>query len=446
MRLFAEGFVWGTATAAYQVEGAWDEDGKGESIWDRFTHTPGKIERGETGDIACDQYHRYPEDIRIMSELGLGAYRFSISWPRIFPSGKGEINPKGLAYYDALIDALLGAGITPWVTLYHWDLPQVLEEEGGWPWREITEHFAHYADIVSKHFGDRVDYWMTINEPVVISYAGYRDGFHPPGMKDRKAALATAYHLCLSHGKAYDAIKANFPDVKVGITKVCYNPFSLYRNDKEAEAVELGLAEHNRIFLDPIVKGTYPQLILDRFEDDAPEVRSEDLSVANRLDFLGLQYYADAIVRDGKPGWPREGHRYEFFDYTEMGWPVTPLGFYEAIKWVHDEYLPDEIVITENGSAWQDVLDPDGRIRDVKRQKYLVSHLSQVHRAIEEGIPVTGYFVWSLMDNFEWAYGFRPRFGLVYTEFASQKRYVKDSGYLYRDIIFSNGIPDDVGE
>jgi beta-glucosidase len=444
MASFPLNFVWGTATAAYQVEGAWNEDGKAESIWDRFSHTPGNIERSETGDVACDQYHRYAEDIAIMAEMNVPAYRFSISWPRIYPQGKGAVNPQGLAHYDRLVDALLAAGITPWITLYHWDLPQTLQDEGGWPERDITDHFATYAHTVSQKLGDRVSNWMTLNEPWCTSYLGYRDGVHAPGERDRKRAFQAAYHTILAHGKGYQAIKANVPQARVGLTNVSYQPFCLCRDERAEALLAYAHAENNGVFLDPLLKGTYPQLVLDRLQHDAPEIRPDDLAVMNQVDFIGVQYYFEIILEAEEQGsvvTPKT--RYPFFDYTDMNWPVTPAGLYEHLRMLKTQYHPKEIVVTENGSAWPDVLDPEGRVRDLKRQDYLKKHLRQVQRAIEEDVPVTGYFAWSFMDNFEWAFGYRPRFGLVYTEYASQKRYIKDTGYLYRDIIAANGLPED---
>lgn len=441
MKKFPLNFVWGTATASYQVEGAWNEDGKGESIWDRFTHTPDHIERNETGDIACDQYHRYPEDIAIMAELGIPAYRFSISWPRIYPDGKGRLNPSGLEHYDRLVDALLAAGITPWLTLYHWELPQALQDEGGWPAREISDHFAAYADTVSKKLGDRVHNWMTLNEPWCIAFLSYRDGIHAPGRRDQKQAFQAAYHTILAHGKAYQAIKANWPQARVGLTNVSYQPFALRRDEQAETLLAYAHAENNGVFLDPLLKGTYPQLVLDKLGTDAPHIRPDDLKVMNQVDFIGVQYYSDNIIAaQGAESPTAAKTKYPFFEYTEMNWPVTPAGLYEHLLMLKKQYQPREIVVTENGSAWPDILTPEGRVQDHRRQSYLKQHLRQVWRAIEEGVPVTGYFYWSFMDNFEWAFGYRPRFGLVYTEYASQKRYVKDSGYLYRDIIKANGV------
>ena len=436
MKQFPLDFTWGSATASYQVEGAWDKDGKGESIWDRFAHTPGKIERGENGDIAADQYHRFQEDIRLMQTLGLDAYRFSVSWPRILPNGSGDVNAKGLDYYERLVDALLQAGIQPWLTLYHWDLPQVLQDQGGWPAREIVERYAEYAHVVSARLGDRVQNWMTFNEPWAFCYLGYGIGEHAPGIADKAQFFQAAYHTILAHGLGYQAIKANAPQARVGITNVSVNPISFVRDAGMEARLAYRHAEGNRIYLDPLLKGEYPQVVLEQLGADAPEVRPDDLQVMQRCDFLGVQYYSDHVVMPEGV----DNQRYNFFEYTEMGWPITPHGLYEHLMMLKREYRPIDIVITENGSAWQDVLDPNGRVQDVKRQDYLRQHLLQVHRAIEEGAPVIGYFYWSLLDNFEWALGYRPRFGLIYVDYANQQRYIKDSGYLYRDIIAANGL------
>ncbi len=443
MITFPVNFVWGSATASYQVEGAWNEDGKGESIWDRFCHTPGHVDLDATGDVACDQYHRYPDDIALMAELGLPAYRFSIAWPRIYPQGRGAINQAGLAHYDRLVDALLAAGLTPWVTLYHWDLPQALEDEGGWPERTIADHFADYAHTISQKLGDRVKNWMTLNEPWCVAFLGYRDGVHAPGKTDRRLAFQAAYNTLLAHGRAYQAIKANQPAARVGITNVSHNYFCLVRDERANDLLAYAQAENNGVFLDPLILGSYPQIVLDRLGPDAPQVRPDDLALMNQTDFLGVQYYADALLEvSSTESLATPKKRYPFFEYTEMGWPVTPLGLYEHLLLLKNRYNVKEVVVTENGSAWQDVLDPAGRVHDLERQKYMRQHLGQVWRAINSGVPVTGYFAWSFMDNFEWAFGYQPRFGLVYTEYASQKRYIKDSGYLYRDIIRANGLED----
>jgi beta-glucosidase len=438
MMRFPPEFIWGAGTAAYQIEGAPDADGKGESIWDRFCKKHAVIERGETGDVACDHYHRFREDVDLMRQLRLGAYRFSVSWPRVQPGGSGPVNPAGIDFYSRLVDSLLEAKVQPWVVLYHWDLPQPLEEQGGWPARETAQRFADYAAMVARALGDRVSTFITINEPWVVAYCGYRWGQHAPGISDERAGFQAAYNLLLAHGLGWDAIKAQCPEAQVGIANFSYQPTLLNRDQVEPGWLAFQRLENNAVFLDPVVKGSYPEPVLEKLGADAPEVRADDLRLMNRYDFLGVQYYKDQVV-NLRPG-SRE-QRYDFFDYTETGWPVTPLGLYDHLVMLRVQYGVRRVVVTENGSAWPDVLGPDGRVRDEQRQAYLVAHLEQVHRAIAAGVPVTGYFVWSLLDNFEWVWGYRPRFGLVYTEFASQARYIKDSGHLYARIIAAHGMP-----
>ncbi|MBN1998433.1 beta-glucosidase [candidate division KSB1 bacterium] len=438
---FPKNFIWGTATAAYQIEGAWDSDGKGESIWDRFCRQAGAIERNETGQVACDFYSRFPDDIQLMKSLGIPHYRFSVSWPRIFPAGTGEPDIKGLDFYDRMVDTLMAAGITPWLTLYHWDLPAVLEDRGGWPNREIGFWFRDYAYTMAKKLGDRVKHWMTINEPWVISTHGYWSGEHAPGVRCRKKAFLAAYHLMLAHGLAFDAIKSVVPTAKAGITNASQYYFCLNRHPAFEEWRRYADAENNGIFLEPVLKGTYPEIVLRHLGADAPDVREDDLQQMCRHDFMGVQYYFDNIVEMSDNGKALVNHhRYPFFHYTEMGWPVTPSGLCEYLVTFSREYSPREIVVTENGSAWADFLAPNGKIYDVERQDYLIKHVQQVFEAVKKGAPVSGYFAWSFMDNFEWTRGYRPRFGLVYVDYPSQKRYVKESGHLYAKMIRHNGV------
>ena len=432
---FPEGFLWGSATAAYQVEGAAFEDGKGESIWDVFSHVPGNVERNETGDVACDQYHRYPEDIKLMQELGLQAYRFSISWPRIYPHGTGAINEKGLDHYDRLVDALLEAGIDPWITLYHWDLPQALHERGGWPNRDIADWFTDYAVTMTERLGDRVKHWMTMNEPWVCCYYGYRDGLMPPAMKDRRQALAAAYHFNLAHGRAYKAMKQVNPNLKIGITHATQQHRPLDDKPESIALAEFLWEENNGVFLEPVLCGSYPQAIIDHYPESVPEIRPDDLAEMNHYDFIGLQYYSDTLIRNGE----LDKEKLPGFEYTEMGWPVTPDGFYKNIMEYVRRYDPKELVITENGMALADEIDADGRVRDVRRQDYFTAHLTAVHRAIQDGAPLTGYIAWSFMDNYEWTCGYRPRFGLVHNDYATQVRTIKDSGRMFGEIIRDNG-------
>ena len=373
--------------------------------------------------------------------MGIHAYRFSVSWPRIYPLGKGDVNIKGLDHYDKLVDSLLAAGISPYVTLFHWDLPQALEDDGGWPNRATADHFAEYARTVADRIGDRVSHWMTVNEPWAICFMGYRDGVHAPGRRDEKAAFEAVYTVCLAHGKGYEAIKASSPNASVGLTHVNLNFHSVARDGTAEKTVAREDALNNGVFLDPIVRGIYPDIVLKEKPELVPDLQPDDFEKMNQYDFLGLQYYCDQIlVGGGDRARYLRNEPVPFYEYSEMGWPITPVGLYEQIMhWTHD-YNIDDIFITENGSAWQDVLSPDGRVRDAKRVDYLERHLAQVHRAIEEGAPVKGYFAWSFMDNFEWAKGYRPRFGIVYTDYATQNRYIKESGHTYSRIIKANGI------
>jgi beta-glucosidase len=427
-------FVWGAATAAYQIEGATHEDGRGESVWDRFGATPGKVRNGDTGEIACDFYHRFPEDIVLMGELGIDAFRFSIAWPRILPEGRGTVNQAGLDFYDRLVDELLAHGIEPFATLFHWDTPQVLEDAGGWPARATAEAFVEYAGVVASRLGDRVRYWTTHNEPWVVAWIGHAWGEHAPGRTSETDAVATAHHMLLSHGWAVEAIRRAAPDARVGITlnlALAY-PASTSPED-EAAAWHLD-GEGNRWFLDPLFRGSYPADLLERNELVAPFVRDGDLdAIAAPLDFLGVNNYFRFIVSDAGEG-PRVVQDPEA-QLTDMGWEVYPDGLYRLLVRVAADYAPPEIYVTENGAAFGDVRGHDGRVRDPERQAYLESHIDSVTRAIAEGVPVKGYFVWSLLDNFEWAHGYSKRFGLVYVEYPTLERIPKDSFYWYRDFI-----------
>ncbi|RDI96294.1 beta-glucosidase [Meiothermus sp. QL-1] len=425
---FPPDFTWGTATSAYQIEGAVAEDGRGVSIWDTFSHTPGKTHGGETGDVACDHYHRYLEDIALMRALGVNAYRFSLAWPRVFPEGQGVPNPKGLAFYDRLVDALLTAGITPWVTLYHWDLPQALEDRGGWPARETAYAFAAYADGVSRHLGDRVKHWITLNEPWCSAYLGYGAGVHAPGKQDLGLFLAAAHHLLLGHGLAVNVLRQNVPDARVGITLNLSpgHPASPHPDDVAAARRYDGF--QNRWYLDPLYGYGYPPDMLALYKEAAPPVQPGDLElIATPTDFLGLNYYSRAVVQHS----PQPPHRFAYVrvgeERTAMDWEVYPEGLLELLRRLSREYRPKAIYITENGAAYPDVVE-DGDIQDTERVRYLERHLAQCLLALREGVPLKGYFVWSLLDNFEWAEGYSKRFGLVYVDFATQARRLKASG------------------
>ena len=439
---FPENFTWGVATASYQIEGAWDEDGKGESIWDRFSHTPGRVTHGDTGDVACDHYHRWREDVGLMKEIGLKAYRFSIAWPRILPAGRGEMNQAGIGFYSQLVDALLEAGIEPWVTLYHWDLPQTLQDEGGWPARMIVDAFVEYADVISRALGDRVKHWITLNEPFVSAVDGYLEGRHAPGIKDPHQALAASHHLLLSHGNSVPVIRQNSPGASVGITLNMgpQMPASPSRADRARAAWLDGFI--NRWYLDPLVGRGYPQDVVNGFDAAMDFVHPGDLeSIAVPFDFVGVNYYTRSVVRsdvlseeENEPVTvlPNDEH-------TEMGWEVFPEGLYLTLGRLHFDYAFPSIYITENGAAYQDRV-VDGKVGDPQRLSYIQRHLQQVHRAIQAGVPVKGYFVWSLMDNFEWAHGYTKRFGLIYVDYETRQRIPKSSAKWYTQVIRDNAV------
>ena len=440
---FPPHFYWGTATASYQIEGGWNEDGKGESIWDTFSHTKGKIRDGSTGDVACDHYHRWKEDVALMREIGCNAYRFSISWPRVIPKGKGKVNPLGLSFYDRLVDALLEAKITPFITLYHWDLPQALQDEGGWANRDTAYYFAEYASVVGHKLGDRVKHWITHNEPWVVAWIGYGWGEHAPGIRNEGVAIQVAHHLLLSHGLAVEVLRDISADSEIGITLNLspIHPASDSEEDKLAASRQDGFL--NRWFLDPVFRGHYPPDILELYSGYAPKVLPGDMAIiSRRIDFLGINYYSRGIVKFNPKAGPlqAEGVAPEGAEFTEMGWEIYPPGIYKIITRVWEDYQPKKIYITENGAAFADEIAPDGGVHDQKRIDYLREHFVQAHRAIEEGANLCGYFIWTLMDNFEWAHGFTKRFGIVYTDYPTQRRIMKDSALWYKKVIEENGV------
>ncbi|GGS67646.1 beta-glucosidase [Planobispora rosea] len=441
---FPPGFFWGTATAAYQIEGAAREDGRAPSIWDTFSRTPGKVVGGHTGEVACDHYHRYREDVAMMADLGMQAYRFSIAWPRIQPDGSGPANPRGLDFYERLVDELHDHGITPIVTLYHWDLPQSLEDRGGWTSRETAERFAEYAAVVYGRLGDRVQTWTTLNEPWCSSFLGYGCGIHAPGRAEPGAAFAAVHHLLLGHGLATAELRAAGA-AQVGIT---LNLAPISGPDPEAIAIIDGL--HNRIFLDPVLKGEYPADVVERTRrfTDWSFVRDGDLDLISApVDLLGINYYSPTRVetRAGQPANPvHPGSEGIAFvqgeeEKTAMGWSVVPSGLTELLTRVARDYPGTPLVITENGAAFDDVLT-DGRVADERRIAYLDGHFRAAHAALTAGVDLRGYLVWSLMDNFEWAEGYAKRFGLVHVDYASQRRTPKDSALWYREVIRNNGL------
>jgi beta-glucosidase len=435
-RTLPSDFVWGAATASYQIEGATNEDGRGESVWDRFCATPGKVRNGDSGAVACDFYHRYHADIALMRELGLDAFRFSIAWPRIVPSGRGTVNTAGLDFYDRLVDELLGNGIAPYVTLFHWDTPQVIEDAGGWPARDTVDAFAGYVQAVAERLGDRVHHWITHNEPWVVSWVGHGWGHHAPGRTSEADALATAHHLLLSHGRAVEILRDASPGSEVGITLNLDNPYPAGPSDEDALAVRWVDGLHNRWFLDPLFRGSYPEDMLEAWAAILPEIRDGDLeTIAAPIDFLGVNNYTSPLVAADENGGRSRIVRRNDVDRTDMGWEVVPEGLHDLLVRLHRDYDPPAIYVTENGAAFPDVRGHDGSVQDPERQSYLERHIDAAARAIADGVPLRGYFAWSLLDNFEWAWGYWKRFGLVYIDYATLERVPKGSFYWYRDFI-----------
>jgi beta-glucosidase len=434
---FPHNFLWGAATASYQIEGAWNEDGKGESIWDRFSHTPGKISDNSTGDVACDHYHHFEEDIALMRRLGLKAYRFSISWTRVLPLGAGNVNPSGLDFYDRLVDALCAANIEPLLTLHHWDYPQALYEAGGWTNRANLHHFADYAAIVTKRLSDRVKYWATFNEPGVIAWDGYISGEHAPGEQNPPKAKQVAHNLMVAHGLAVQAIRGVDPNLNVGIV---LNQWMSDAADDDSQSIHNAESAWNRsetTFLHPIFKGYYhPEYV--EYAGGLPEIQAGDMAlIAQRLDFLGVNFYSRNLYN-------AQGHVEEVAgsEYTEMGWEVCAPALRRMLNKINREYNVPPIYITENGASFPDEVSADGKIRDSRRLDYLKNHFIQTRLAMQDGVDVRGYMVWSLMDNFEWGHGFTKRFGIIRVDYETQKRTVKDSGEWYAKVIASNSVED----
>ena len=451
---FPPGFLFGAATSAYQIEGGHDADGKGPSVWDRFTRRPGRVHRAHTGDVACDTYHDFRADVDIMRRLGLGAYRFSISWPRVLPRGRGAVNEPGLDYYDRLVDALLDANIVPFVTLFHWDMPQALQDEmGGFAGRDCAAHFADYAEVVAGRLGDRVGHWITLNEPWVYATLGHLRGLHAPGRANPWVFLRVVHHQLLGHGLAAERLRARHAATQVGLS---LNLSPIYpATDSEGDRAAARLADQavNRLFLDPLIRGRYPEPLWSRLRlFRSPIAPGDMVTIAAPLDFVGVNYYTRARVRrawyvpflglwpEGFPvgmgsATPEAEGRESGRRYSEMGWEVYPAGLFEMLWRLKTEYGNPPVYVTENGAAYPDTLTADGRVHDEARRDYLEQHLSVIAAAARAGVDARGYFVWSLMDNFEWTYGYDRRFGLVYVDFATQRRVIKDSGLWYREFI-----------
>jgi beta-glucosidase len=454
MATFPKDFIWGAATSSYQIEGAANEDGRGISIWDTFSKTPGKVARGESGDVANDHYHRYPEDIELMKELGLQSYRFSFAWPRMFPKGDSTREERGFDFYDRLIDKLLEANIEPLATLYHWDLPQALQDKGGWVNRDIVKHFADYSTAVVERFGDRVKKFSPINEPWVVAWLGYGIGIHAPGITDRRSAFAAAHHTVLAHAASTNAMRAVRNDILTGpVLNQARHVADDLNDPAQAHAANIGDAHQNRFWMDAFMIGSYPQVLLDNYGDELTSViKDGDLKAATvKNDFIGINYYFDNRIGKslgGKPEWHSISGMFELdIDetprgaLTDMGWPLTPNGLEDLLVRWHKEYgtaLPD-LYITENGAAYDDGPDANGIVKDQRRIDYLQTHLKAVSNAISQGSPVKGYYQWSLMDNFEWALGYEKRFGIVHVDFDTQKRTIKESAKWYSNVIKNNG-------
>jgi beta-glucosidase len=451
---FPDGFAWGTATASYQIEGAVAEGGRSPSIWDTFSHTPGKTQDGDTGDVADDHYHRYEQDVELMSDLGIGWYRFSLAWPRLQPDGRGPLNEAGVDFYSRLVDALLAKGIQPWLTLYHWDLPQVLQDRGGWPERDTAGRFAEYADAVYQRLHDRVTHWTTLNEPWVSAFIGHATGRHAPGLQDPEAALRAAHHLMLGHGLAIDAMRAHGDgDSVFGVTLNVSQTDAASGDPADVDAARRADGLTNRLFLDPLLRGAYPQDVLEdvRGVTDGAHIRPGDEErIHAALDFLGINYYYRTVVRagggqrDALSEWVGNGDIEKVprgLPQTEMGWEIDPEGLYEFLTRVSRDHPGVPLYVTENGAAFADEKGPGGEVRDPARIDYLDAHFRAAHRAIGDGVDLRGYFVWSLLDNFEWSFGYSKRFGLIHVDYETLERTPKDSARWYAQVTRANGLP-----
>ncbi|MES2319334.1 MAG: GH1 family beta-glucosidase [Pseudomonadota bacterium] len=439
---FGDDFKWGCSTSAFQIEGGASEGGRVPSIWDTFCDQPGAIRDGANGSVACDHFHRWPQDLDLGQSLGLNAYRFSIAWPRIFSARGAAPNEEGLAFYSDLVDGMLARGIEPWVTLYHWDLPQYLQDAGGWSNRDTVAAFVEYADVVTKRLGGRVKHWITHNEPWCTAMHGNLDGMHAPGIRHVPTALQVCHHVLLSHGLAVPIIRANVPGAQVGIALSLHPIKPASDSALDLLAVERHDAFRNRWFLDPLYGQGYPEETMRLLGAAAPEVHAGDMAaIAAGTDFLGVNYYFPEVVKDDQQGGflntsvvHPEGR-----ERTDFGWEVAPAGLTELMARIARDYQPAAMYVTENGSCYDDHVDPDGSIMDSGRRDYLVRHLQAVRDAREQGVPVKGYFAWSLMDNFEWSEGYLRRFGLAYVDFDSQQRTFKLSGQWYRDFLRMQG-------
>lgn len=445
-KIFPRGFVWGCATAAYQIEGAAREDGRGESIWDRYCAIPGNVQNGDTGDVACDHYHCFTQDVAMMKAMGLKAYRFSIAWPRVLPQGRGAVNEAGLAFYDELVDALLAAGIEPYVTLYHWDLPQAMQDIGGWANPDMPGYFLDYAKVVFDRLGDRVRHYITLNEPYCAAFLGNYEGRMAPGLRDFSTAVRCAYHMYIGHGLVVRHFRESGRAGEIGIALNLMGRLPLTDSPQDISAAGRADGYLNRWFIEPIMLGHYPQDMVDLYREKGialPEFTPQAMAlIGQKLDFVGLNYYNDFYVRDDPSRWPLGFtiQNPKHVPVTDREWPVTEEGFAAMLLRMKETYGVGNIIVTENGASYHDVVSVDGEVEDGARCDYLRRHILALHGAIERGAPVTGYFLWSLMDNFEWGCGYASRFGVVYVDYATQRRIVKRSGRWYAGVIARNGL------
>jgi beta-glucosidase len=448
---FPDGFLWGVATSAQQIEGAVVEGGRGESIWDRYASVAGNIKDGSDPSVACDHFHRWHEDVELMRALGVNAYRFSIAWPRVLPLGLGRVNVEGLDFYDALVDGLLAAGIRPFVTLNHWDVPQALQDQGGWTSRGTVDAFTAYADAVSRRLGDRVRHWVTHNEPWCIAHLGYEQGAHAPGHRSPREALRVAHHLLLSHGRAVEVLRRNAPGAQAGIVLLLSPVEAAADSPADRDAAREFDGGFNRWYLDPLFHGTYPaDAVADRARRGHLDGAGLDFvfpgdmaCITTPTDFLGVNYYSRTVVRAGPDGRPLAIRPVPDEQLTDMGWEVYPQGLHEILVRVRDEYAPAAIHVTENGAAFRDPPAAQGAIADTRRVEFLRAHAEAMRAAVADGVPLRGYFAWSLMDNFEWGEGVARRFGLHHVDYTTQRRTARASAHWYRDFIARGAIEDD---
>lgn len=435
---FPKDFLWGAATSSYQIEGSDLIDGRGECIWHRFSHTPGNVFEDHHGDVACDHYHKYQEDVDLMKHLGLHGYRFSTAWARVLPQGIGAVNEQGLDFYDRLIDSLLAVNIQPFITLYHWDLPQALQDKGGWENPASPDWFGEYTDVMTKRFGDRVKSWTTFNEPWVVAFVGNLQGRHAPGKTDMRIALQVAHQVLLAHGKAVPIIRENVVDAKVGIVLDQYDVQPASDSEADRHATQLMHEYRNLWFLDPVFKGYYPAQALNALAGDMDGIDPDEIKGAQvDIDFLGVNYYTRNIIAAEENNPPLNSKQVIVPDveHTRMEWEVYPDGLYNCLMLIQKEYDPKAIYVTENGAAFADEPPVNGVVEDPRRVAYLQGHFNSASRAIQDGVALKGYFVWSFMDNFEWGHGYDKRFGIIYVDFETLERTPKQSALYLKDVI-----------